>query len=163
MTSLFGVYPFFDYGFTYPRNVFKTCPDRTRGFLKNSLMDVLAREFPDFAFLISTAKMESLFNDPNFYGTLLVPPTIPNVVSYDLYTARMIVKTHLLMGRIRREDILTSPVQQLQTSVKGIMLFTESFPNGNIRFQKQTYLLPGSKECVNGLIHPIQSLIVVVT
>jgi hypothetical protein len=66
MTSLYGIDPIFDYTFTYPENVWGR-PVEKKGYLQDSIMDILEKKFPNFAFIVKTARLDEMLSYNNSF------------------------------------------------------------------------------------------------
>lgn len=149
-----GVYPFFDYEFTYPSRVLHQEP-QAKTYPKDSIMGFVQDHFPLFAFLVKTARLDWQLADPQFRGTLFLPHNLEKnvVLNADINTARRIVKYHLMIGFFPKDVLFTSPFQELQTSIKGQMIRAVIQGPSQLLLNSNTSVLHFDHWCQNGVIH----------
>lgn len=154
MVSMQGVFPFYDYGFAYPENVLNLAP-RKKTYPPDSVMGFLEKHHPTWAFLVKTARLDWQMADPSFRGTLFLPQEMDEnvVLNADINTARRIVKYHLMIGFFPGEVLFTSPIQDLQTSIKGQTIRATIRGPCSLVLNDGVGVVSFDHWCGNGVIH----------
>lgn len=116
MTSCHGYYEFFDY------DLFKVRRDyskpRDLEYPRDTLMGVIVENFPRFAQLVIKAKFDRRFADHQGKFTVFISDyweqfSPAELEGFDVGTAKEIVASNTILGRIRKIDLMTSHDSQL--------------------------------------------------
>jgi hypothetical protein len=125
MASLHGYYPFYDYSsVTDPRIVYNAqAPIPT--YPENTLMDMIAKNHPEFAFLARTAGLDWHLADLQTRATVFIPKNIPNFQNLDIQSAKKFVKYHMSVGVLPETVLHSSLIYDLQTTLNGYNIRVE--------------------------------------
>lgn len=170
MTSLQGIYPFFDYEFTYPSSVSQVlappCQTLTQLYHPRShtIFGYLSQHYPNWTFIVKLAKMDQVLNDLQFQGTMFLPPddALPYspLIAMDIGQARHIVLYHLLQGVYSQSMLVSSYAQSLTTMLpfQRTLLFQSNGQSEAI-LNNVARVIEWDLRFANGIIHKISHLV----
>lgn len=119
MTSLYGVYQYFDYD-SWQRERCQPRLTTTFHYPPGTMMSVMMERFPRNAQLIIIAKYDRRFADPLGRFTYFMDPRYETldaaaIEQLGIHQAKMIVINNTIQGKIRKMDLMTSQDSLLNT------------------------------------------------
>jgi len=163
MVSYQGTCEFYDNTLFYPSNVIPNQPQPIT-YPENSIMDYLHKHHPKFAYIAKTAQLNWYLASDGLRSTLFLPQeeglNQKEILNLDQNTARRIIKYHLMTGLFPKDVLLTSPYQQLQSTLKGSWI-TAIYQYPYLYLNNNNPVLMNDIQCKNGIIHIIQNLLII--
>jgi len=156
MTSLYGTFQYFDYeSFQKERCTPKKVT--TLVYPPDTMMGYLVQHYPHLAHLVTKAKWDKAFADPQARFTFFISDQwekqpIANLDQMGIHDARAIVMSRLLQGRIRRMDLETSGDSQLSTVLDGVTFHVWKRPDDPRLYLGCHEILVQEHACTNGMI-----------
>lgn len=160
MTSCHGYYEFFDYDLFKVRQ----CPNREIvdiQYPRETLMGTIVENFPRFAQLVIKAKFDQRFADPQGKFTVFISDyweqfSSAELEEFDVGSAKEIVASNTIVGRIRTMDLLTSQDSQLN-AVDNMGLIHVWLDIRNQQLMKNNEFIGKQIDAYNGIIHPVHA------
>jgi uncharacterized surface protein with fasciclin (FAS1) repeats len=158
MVSHQGTYQFFDNSFAYPEAVMRPSPVVLET-AEHTIMGFLKRHHPRFAFVVERARLDRLLADLQSRYTVFAPPDEAFeegvLLNMDTNTARKIVKYHMMVGAYPSNVLLTSPYQQLQTTIKGYSIYATIDREAGLVLNFTVPVVAFDAVLSNGIVHAI--------
>lgn len=161
MTSLYGVYQYFDYD-SWQKE--RCAPPRTATFQypPDTMMAYLMEHFPRNAQLVIMAKWDRRFADPQGRFTYFIDPRYERldaaaIEQMNLHQATAMVTGNTLQGRIRRIDLTTSQDSLLMTVDESTMIHVW-YDRRDDRLKKDDLLIGDEIPCSNGILFMTRAL-----
>ena len=162
MTSLYGVFEYFDYESWQRQRCIPPRADQIE-YPEGTIMNYLMLYAPRFAQIVVRSKYDRRFADPQGRFTIFLSPyweTLPpdEIERIDVGTAKNIVMNSTLEGRIRRIDLVTSQDSQLNTLINGVYIHVWRDIRTDILRKDENESIEQQVDCSNGYIHLLQPL-----
>lgn len=161
MVSYQGTCEFYDNSFLYPSNILPT-QTKLITYPENSIMAFLQKNNPKFAFIAKTAKLDQYLASELLRSTLFLPKeeSIQEsiLLNMDISTARRIIKYHLMTGLFPIQTLITSPYQQLQSTIKGSSILC--YLQNNILYLNDGNPILREEILKNGIIIFIEKMLI---
>jgi hypothetical protein len=162
MSSIYGIDPILDY--TFAQQSPKYCLNLN--YPPNTVMDVLSKHHPKFAYMVKKAKLAEQFGDLQFRGTIFAPHEESldekTIMNMDINTCRTLVKYHFMVGFFPKDVLNQSFYQQLQPALASQQIRAALVQNEkNERFlvlNNEVPILHYGDMLRNGYIHVIERL-----
>lgn len=163
MTSIYGIDPILDY--TFAQENPKYCLNLK--YEENTVMDILNKFHPKFAYMVKKAKLAQQFADLQFRGTIFAPmeESLEEdlIINMDINTCRTIVKYHFMVGFFPKDVLISSMYQQLQPALSSQQIRASLFQNEHGHkfnmLNDETPILHYGQQLKNGYIHVIEKML----
>jgi len=163
MVSHQGTCQFFDNRFAYPEAVLRPAPRVVDAAPPDTIMGFLKRHHPRFAFVVERARLDRLLADLQARYTVFAPPDEAldegALLNMDTNTARKIVKYHMMAGAFPSNVLLTSPYQQLTTTIKGYSIYATIDREAGLILNFTIPVVAFDAVLSNGVVHAIGGLL----
>ena len=163
MTGIYGIDPIMDYTFAQEKP--KYCLDLK--FNENSVMDILEKYHPKYAYMVKKAKLAQQFSDLQFRGTIFAPKEESldekTIMNMDINTCRTIVKYHFMVGFFPKDVLNSSFYQQLhpalQTQQIRAALYRQENGQQFLVLNNEVPIIHYGEKLRNGYIHIIDKML----
>lgn len=161
MTSMYGVFQYFDYdSFKGERCEVRTI-DRF-DYPKDTIMGILLQERPRFAQIATMSKYDRRLADPQARFTIFVTDyweqfSPAEIDRLDIDACKQVIASNMVNGRIRGEDLLTSQDSQL-FSIRDGFLIHVWLDRRDSTFKKDDDRILSQRDASNGIIHWIKPI-----
>jgi len=159
MVSYQGTCEFFDFTALFPPN---PSPVIT-SYPEHSVMYYLQQHHATFAYIAKLAKMDGYLANDTLRSTLFLPleSSFPEniLLNMDINVARRIIKYHLMTGLFPYDVLLTSPYQELQTTIKGSTIVCMYY-DSRLYLNNMNPIIKSDIRLKNGIIHWIENSLI---
>ena len=147
-------------------------------YRKGSLMSILMKQSPIFAFLCQRSQMDMILDAEEFTGTVFAPGkeycaryySMFDTTTIDVLRARELVQAAVLKAPMRQKDLYLeppadTPFNGCQTAVLPTLhrySYLHAFVDPlsqQLRINQNLVILRGDLQCTNGVLHLLNGLI----
>ena len=162
MTSLYGVFEYFDYESWQQQRCIPSRADQII-YPEGTLMDYLVKHSPRFAQIVVRSKYDRRFADPQGRFTIFLSPywdslSADEIERIDVGTAKNIVMNTTINGRIQRMDLVTSQDSQLNTLTNGLYIHIWRDVRNDLLCKDDNDVIGEQVHCSNGYIHHLEPI-----
>lgn len=155
MTSVYGVYQYFDYD-SWQR---ERCTNEKKDkfvYEPGTMMDVIVKNFPRMSEIITRAKYDRRFADPSCRFTFFLESRYEKygaaeIQQLDVNDAHNIVVSNTIQGRIRKMDLMTSKDSLLNSIQDGTLIHVWHDIRDD-RLKKDSSPIVKEMQCTNGIL-----------